>query len=423
MVVKYRLKRKFPCQTLKKKDQKRGVILVVTTIISIFMLILITPFLVRLSGQYRTSEKSYKSVVASNLAEAGIEKAIWELNYGDISSWSGDSSKRTATIPTVYGSNGNNLGSIEICVTGPNEDSPLVEAIGRVPLIGTSEVTRKVIVTLKRKGAPLFDYGVFAGENVTLNEGVAINGTAGTNGTSNIAGSEAAILNANAQVAKDVLIGVGGDTETAIKLNSGAVIGGSKQTLDKLKEFPTVSAPELTQYAVGIIIDGTSVVDETQSGNYPLFIINADSTAITTGNVTLSVEYFAIGRGGTLLIENGASLTVYINSSIIINNSCYINNEGQDATKCLFYGTDNLTGDIEFSCLTEFYGAIYMPNANLSLARDFDVTGAVYAKKITLNRNVNISYDEGLGNKVGNPGNNDGAKYSVESWQEKTSIP
>ena len=63
-----------------------------------------------------------------------------------------------------------------------------------------------------------------------------------------------------------------------------------------------------------------------------------------------------------------------------------------------------------------------MPKVNLSLARDFDVTGAVYAKRILLNRNVHISYDEGLGTKVGNPGSSVGAKYAVRSWQEQTSI-
>jgi hypothetical protein len=44
------------------------------------MVIVALPFVFKFSSQFRTTERSYKSLAALNLAEAGVERAIWELN-------------------------------------------------------------------------------------------------------------------------------------------------------------------------------------------------------------------------------------------------------------------------------------------------------------------------------------------------------
>ncbi len=72
------------------KPWNRGAALFLTLLTSILMLIIVMPFLFSLSGRFRVTEKSFRTMVAANLAEAGVERAIWELNYGNISQWSGN---------------------------------------------------------------------------------------------------------------------------------------------------------------------------------------------------------------------------------------------------------------------------------------------------------------------------------------------
>ena len=83
---------------IKDKYKEQGFILIIGVIVMAFLLLLALPFLFQLSLENRLTNKSYKSFVALYLAEAGVESAIWEMNYGDISSWNGNSQVRTMTI-------------------------------------------------------------------------------------------------------------------------------------------------------------------------------------------------------------------------------------------------------------------------------------------------------------------------------------
>lgn len=405
---------------MKKNKENRGMILVLASIVIICLLLFIAPFLIRLSAQFHSTERSYQALVALNLAEAGVEKAVWELNYGNISNWEGDNILRSLIVPEVRGSGGNVLGEIRIDVVNLEGNNPIVRSAGRTSLSGSQSVERSIIVILERRGAPLFNCGVFANEGVILNPGVVVDGNVGTNGTSTTPGQEAIILNNGSAIRGDASCGPGGDPLLAIKLNGSAIIEGERKALLERKEFPSVVEPEwLHYYPDGITISGSAFIDETYSRKYPFFHISGGSLAKVVGNVVLAVDDLIIDHEASLEIENSGSLTVFINNSINISNSCYINNTLQDATKLVFYGTDSLTGDIEFSCKTVFYGAIYMPRANISLARDFDFYGACYANIIQLNRNVHVTYDEGLGSLEGTPTALQGSHFSIKYWQQK----
>ena len=77
---------------IKKQQENQGFILVTSVIVTLIMLLLAGPFLFQLSADNKSHKKSSKSLTALSLAEAGVERAIWEINYGDMSVWEGDSS-------------------------------------------------------------------------------------------------------------------------------------------------------------------------------------------------------------------------------------------------------------------------------------------------------------------------------------------
>ncbi len=66
------------------RREEKGAVLIITLLVTVALLILMMPFLSKVSGQYRSQDRSFKSYAALNLAEAGVEMAIWVLNDGNI---------------------------------------------------------------------------------------------------------------------------------------------------------------------------------------------------------------------------------------------------------------------------------------------------------------------------------------------------
>lgn len=116
--------------------------------------------LFRPSYENMSTKKSSKYSDALSLAEVGIQRAVWELNHGDISSWKGNSQIRVMTISSFHGTDGEVIGDIEIKVEKPNGDNPVVESTGRVSytdsLLGSQKarivLQRQARVVLEKKG-------------------------------------------------------------------------------------------------------------------------------------------------------------------------------------------------------------------------------------------------------------------------------
>jgi hypothetical protein len=145
-------------KNLKNKREERGFVLVVGVIITSFLLLLAIPFMFKINTERRLSDKSLKTLSALSLAEAGIERAIWEMNEGDLLAWSGDSDLRTIAINGFQSSAGSAIGDIQISVIDPEGDTPVIEATGSVPF-GSNTITRTIRVGLQ------YNYPIPAPEN------------------------------------------------------------------------------------------------------------------------------------------------------------------------------------------------------------------------------------------------------------------
>jgi len=62
------------------KKCEEGSVVVISLAISTVILILLGVFLGSIVAERKRQERSYRSLQALNLAEAGVERAIWELN-------------------------------------------------------------------------------------------------------------------------------------------------------------------------------------------------------------------------------------------------------------------------------------------------------------------------------------------------------
>ena len=115
-----------------KKGKNEGSILIIGVTIMAFLLIFAVPFLLQSPAENKAADKSSCYSAALSLAEAGVERAIREMNHGDISSWKGNSKLRMLTISSIQAPEVNVIGDIEIRVEEPDGENPVVKSTGRV---------------------------------------------------------------------------------------------------------------------------------------------------------------------------------------------------------------------------------------------------------------------------------------------------
>ena len=158
--------------TVEKNRRERGSILVIAVVVILAMLIMAIPFLFKLSGQWRSTERSSHSLAAFNLAEAGIDRALYYLNpkspvVNDPESivWTHDGANLVGLISNIKSANASIMGDVNLLLGPPYGTAPPrrnLDSTGIVPFIADKPVNRSVRVTLEQVFDSIFDVGFFA---------------------------------------------------------------------------------------------------------------------------------------------------------------------------------------------------------------------------------------------------------------------
>jgi len=414
----------------KSKNEEKGFVLIVGLIVMTVLLLLAVPFLYQLSFENKLTTKSYKSSAAMSLAEAGVDRAIWELNYGNISSWTGDDTLRTMGISSFQAAGGNVIGDVGIRVVDPTADHPIVESRGTVSYVGSLEVIRTVRSELG--GFPPFKFAAFAEDGIMIDQDVMIDsydsrdgdydnpGNVGSDGDigTNSGDFSAIYMDNSADLAGDAVSGYESDPESVIITDPGANIDGEKRALDRIIELPPITPPTLP-WRGDYSMSGTDSIF--LSGEYSSFEMENNSVVTIEDDVILNITGdFYMDQNSRLDIAVGASLQIIMGSgSFEMDQSSAINNLSQDPTKFVLFGTPSFTGDIYIDQSSEFYGAIYAPNAFVELDQGNGFYGAIIAKDILFDQDTVLHYDKALEALEILPSM--GSLYLVKSWQVKIS--
>jgi len=132
------------------RGRKDGSILIIGMTILAFLFVFAVPHLFQQSPENKVTDKSANYTAALSLAEAGVERVIWELNYGDIATWKGDSTSRTLTISSYQAPASDVIGDIEIRIEDPDGENPQVKSTGRVAYTSTLAEGKAARVYLER---------------------------------------------------------------------------------------------------------------------------------------------------------------------------------------------------------------------------------------------------------------------------------
>jgi hypothetical protein len=400
-------------------------------LVSVFMAIMALPFVVKFSSRMRITEKSFGSLAALNLAEAGLERAIWEMNSGDISSWGGTSAVRTLNISNFTASNGKVIGNISI-VCNPQGLTPVIESTGTAVHIGSPSVSKTLRVVLEGGAPPpLFNFMVFGALGVNIGGGAIVDsydsrlgvyggtnvhdgGNIGTNG--DIYG--AVNLGNGSIVNGDAMTGAGSDPNEVIIMGMSSEITGETAALEEPKELPSVPVPTGLANRGNLSVSGTSTTIS-QSGQYNNLTLANNARVTITSNVTLYVSgAFTLNNNAEFRINPGCSVTFYFGGAWSLNSNSRINNMSQDPTKLVMYGTDTFTGSKTFCNNFETYAAMYFPKASVSLANSAAFYGSVIARQFMIGNNMRVHFDEALASLQTGLSSGTSA-FEMRSWQER----
>ncbi|MFC2166558.1 hypothetical protein ACFLQZ_01175 [Acidobacteriota bacterium] len=415
----------------KQNENERGAVLVIALLVTVMMLIMTMPFLTKLSGSYRLTEKSYRTLSATNLAEAGIELAIWELNYGSIWTWDGEPNNRSLELSDLQASGGNEVGDVLVSIQAPLGQQPFIESTGKVMHIGSSFVDRTVHVLLERINSPsVFTYGLFGDEGIDLvgsayidsydsRKGAYGDGNVGEKGHSgtNATYQGCIALRNNTTIHGSAFVGPGADPENVIVIQNNSEIKGVQEALLEEKDLPSVPPPEGLPFRGDYLLPVNSEDAILASGEYSSFRLLSNTTLTILTDVTLYVTgEFKMDSNTTLNIIYGASLNLYLGGTFIQHSNSSINNFTMDPTKLLVYGTDDFSY-MEWCSSSSFYGAVYVPRAEIQYMSNSDYYGSLIGRVIEIFSNARFHYDLALGD-VDTVGGGQNWNYSVKSWHQ-----
>ncbi|MGZ0657211.1 DUF7305 domain-containing protein [Coraliomargarita sp. W4R72] len=419
--------------------RQRGSALLTALIFSFVVVTLLGSYLFLASSDYRVSSRAFLLGASFNLAEGGVDQALYALNQGEHSDWhvgvDRDARSYWSKEFGSYDLGGNIRGYIRVVILEPLSSSPEIFSEGEARGHVAGSVTKQVRVALTsgfypfRNGFNSKQGIVLKGNNVTFDSYDSRDGNYGLgNMNSEITVATVSVENdaidvGNAEVYGYVATGGGepnvGPRGAITSYDNPNVVDPSRITTDFYAEFPSLSAPTLSAPATslpywGVMNGGDYLLNSfSMSGKSSLYVIR-DSRIVVTGDMSLSGQ-------ATVYIANGARLLIYAAGDVDLSGGGILNSS-QRPSDLLVFGTHEVAGGQQIKISGNGYLAagVYAPNANVTLnggGNSGRVYGAIAAYESKLTGNSHFSYDEALADfNLGEGG------YQVEEWVELSGV-
>jgi hypothetical protein len=404
------------------QSKKRGSAIPLAVVVLLILLAMGTGLLKLGLNSRIYSTRTALDITARSAADAGLTKALFEMNEKlKVDIW--DSS----SLPQGIDLNLPNCDAVfSYKVTGNLTGGYIIKSVGKA-----GQAERTVYATIGLQG--VFEHAILTKKNLILKSDTLVDGYNSqdpfdTDVDVDIATQSTAessiVLNSGVTVKGDVMTGVGGDPDTVIK-DLGATTGD--QLSGTVEEpLPQITPPALPDMGVDIAAKGeTIIIGPADSGQYGNINLASDNEVgvleIAGGDVVLYITgNIEVGQLGEIVIKEDSSLTLYIDGDIHCRNNSSINNENppEDPKNFQLYGTSETTQYFDIKAKSTWSGVIYAPNADIGLYANGDFYGSVTADNFDFKAGGNYHYDEALREvELGD----EGVRFVIKRWYEGSS--
>ncbi len=395
---------------------------------------------------YRTLELSSRTMQSTRsleLAETGMEEALWSLNKNSWSDWSLSGTTATKTIGGFAFDNGA-TGSINLTVTNYNGS---LSANRTVTVTGTvTQADGKVLtrtLTSESVKAPLFvnaiaattgrvrfrsagtvdSYDSSLGEFTDQTPGFSAVVSSGSTSTSTV---PVQLTNAQIKGYVSSYWESGPSFSTSARLMGPSTPNTTKIDTSRLSTSPYQPVfEEVLPTGSGFTLPGSSAIIGTAGATTPTTYYASDIDL--KSSQTLTVDGPVVIRVyGDVFISDTARIRVTANGSLRLHfggdlgiGGFGIQNDTRLPRNVILISTFNPYDTFSVSTAAAFYGVIYTPNSSLTVSSSLAFYGAIVAKSVSFSTSASpaFHYDLAL-RKV----NFDGLEipYSVSGWRETT---
>lgn len=485
--------------------RRRGGVLITALIFSAIIALAIPGFFLLSRSALKLSHRGFYNTAAVDLAETGLEHAMWSLNAAsqgtggawtgwDTTSSPGDARRRFSNFTYTGGV----TGYVNVHVAGYAAAGASAVARAVIQVSPTETVEKWMRITTK--GRSLFEYGLLAREKfsagggnvfdswisdpdgdpstapVPYSSGVArSNGSVATTSTD----TPAIELNGSAKVYGKVAVGtstgativygaLGGSStgwnptsvnwQAGLRQNWGSTVGQIGDPSEYIREghlltgftatFETPTAPEVNvvraPYTVPFSYDDPSttwndnIYVNGKDSRYPATLgtagvstviqmdkltVKADAKLTVLGNVTLvlppqGITTFEVIAGGSLVLADGATLTVYTPGNISVTGAGTAavlgSSSPADFQIWSTRGTGSIGQTITLAGSGSLSGVIYAPEASFTVPGGTHFYGAAVVRSFSMSGSGSIHYDESL-KKLGS---SNGGAVGIDSYAE-----
>ena len=400
-----------------KLKVKSGIAIVTVVILTFILLVLGAAFLKLATTERISADKNVHLNKAFYLAETGVERGREWLNSTSIL----PTEQQVLFLEEPFGG-----GTYDVTIEPISATEYEISSTGR---FGHPTVAKTLNVIMQAQS--VFSYAVFGDEEVTMmsnsytdsynsqnglygGANVGSNGDIGTNAITTAPDYAINIRN-NAWVNGDAFIGPEGDIYQAIDVADTGLITGEQGVLDSEFPLPEVVAPTGLPVCGELVLDGDFTI--TNSGEYSLIILTNNSILTLDGDITLYITGpLELNSNSQLVVTEGSDINIYLGDDFYQESNTAVNNVTKDPTKLSIYGLPT-TDDIIWYSNSEFYGALYAPDADILINSNAQIYGSIIGNTVTLDSNATVHYDEALAEEsdyiVG---------YRVVYWEEEPAV-
>ncbi len=370
----------------------------------------------------KLAHRSYFANDASNLAEAGLEEALYCFNQmaagtAPATAWSGwtlSGADAKLTLPT-FNRDQNGIGIVKVYVIGydgSNATPTVLSQATITPFDGGAPVIKTVQMALKNNGAPI--YGLVALHGLNF-KGSNFADSFNSNPTNSPTGPWAAYSSAVAASKTSVVVLAG-----SVKVGSGKIYGD-------LKLGAPVATPPASDY--------TGTVTTNFTATFPMPVYPTAAAVSQSYNVSSTIPP-ALPRGGDLpaadgryyyfcknttigsvAIANGMNVTIVgtgtklsAGLNILGTGTCFIYmdgvvtlSKGADLVNTGWAGALQIytttTGNCSIGNNSQIMACLYAPNADLTVSGSGSsgmLIGSFVADTITASNTMDFHFDEAL---------------------------
>ena len=453
---------------MKTPQSAKGSVLIVAMLLTLSIGIAIVSYINLGQTNLAVSNRAFFNNAAVNLAETGLEQAMWSINKavdGDPGAWTGwttDASNAWQDF-SGYSFDANATGNVRVYVRNHTlAVAPIIVARATISPVKGPPIEKWIMVTLLQRS--LFANGLVAKNTITFSGGNAVVdsydsrlgaydaplGGGSTNKYARGSAGSASVSVGSFSLSNSEIFGfvsIGTSDYTGLNVGPNGIVGDfgaaagsvdyTRVTTDFTTNFEDASAPATAGYSIGTINGATTLPRggdlAAADGKFYYDVVKIQLSGpasrklnISSGNDVVVRITASPGTDGVKLTGNASiqvlgssSLEMYADSNVSIAGRGVANANDPEAFQFWSTKAAGSAGaqSVSVSGNGNLSAVVYAPNADVTMnggGASGSVYGAVVADTISVTGGSEFHYDEALAAM------SDGNPFGIANWAELT---